>query len=266
MDTWLSWEPELTPAAAEEDAAKFYRAMSDVMHEIVLCRLVFMADLSCEDCEKLADRKTFLQPFLTKLGVKTDARGLLVDIFKDFYHYVTSELDTTPPLFRYRKLLKSWTMLLQTLFHAFFISRHNAELFSYCLDLNISVSSKSTLSAAVSPRFVAALRMLSIRETIIIDLRKQLGYEQLNNIDENEIFFRPEHGLSTPDLAFLSGVSYQYVWKLYKAGKLPGTKSKLDGNIYIKSETAVAFAITRLLVPNWVRTLAKRAKIDSLLV
>lgn len=70
--------------------------------------------------------------------------------------------------------------------------------------------------------------------------------------------------ISAPDLAFLASVSYQYVTKLVRAGKIPALKK--GKFILIPTETAVAFAISRPTAPRWLRTLADRTNIAPLKV
>lgn len=278
----MQWEKELTPDAAQEDAIKFFTSLSEVLREMVVYYLIFpraIRDLYYFEIRDIElERDDFFQFLLERLGFnRTYFDELLIAIVKNVYEYIVSDLDSCELSFEYDELIKTWSRLLYLLYPV--ISPHYRKEFHASPKratpkIEINIYSDEVLSTAVSPRFMYALRMLTLRQHVVgsltppyvIDIQGQpveytpLPPEQLSK--EIATILEESNTLSAPDLAFLASVSYPFVTKLVRAGKIPARKK--GKFILIPIETAVAFAISRSTAPKWLRTLANREKIAPL--
>lgn len=273
---WMTWEKQLTPEAARDDAKKLFYSLSELLHVVVFYHLIYpslvMEFTRPEDIREIEFPDNFLQHMLNRLGFdQFNFLELIIATVKNTYAYITSDLGAYQLSSTDREVLKSWSYALNRLYPAFSgytstkKSPHRME---------ISVYTDDTLAAAVSPRFVAALRMLQLRTSIISNILEptvlgpsgepvEYKPKPLEELPQDTAEYLRDHtSVSAPDLAFLAGVSHPYVTKLFRAGRLPARKK--GKFILIPAKTAVAFVISRPAYPKWVKTLADRTKIFPL--
>lgn len=272
---WIAWEKQLTAEAAREDAEKLFRSLSRVLHTVLFYNLLYpnLKLIASKELQRIESSKNFLQHLLDSLDFhRFNFLEMLVSSVTNTYKYLVSDFDTCGLAAEDAELLESWSRVLRLLYpiFSFLPSRRQRDL----TKIEINIYSDEVLSAAVSPRFTIALRMLSIRRRVagcfsvpvVLDAQgNPVEYTPapLNELPKEVAEVIEEYrSVSAPDLAFLAGVSYQYVTKLVRAGKLPARKK--GKFIFVPVEAAVAFTVSRPTTPTWVRTLAARANIAPL--
>jgi hypothetical protein len=252
--SWRSWEKELHPEAAKEDAEKLFTALSELFHQAVFHHLIQPIELSEPHAESLQNPQGFLQEALSGLGLKGCIFPDILSVaLQDTYRYIVSDLNKRCLDPYHQNILESYTTLLYRLYPAFGAHSSASQNPFASSKIEYSIYSSEVLSKAVSPRFTAAMRMLSIRQKAIgaVKERKKPRLE-LEALDEHAT-------VSAPDLAFLAGIAYSYVTKLFREGRLPGqTRGKF---IYIPVAAAIAFTASRPTAPTWVKTLASQKNI-----
>ena len=262
---WTHWEKELTSPAAEEDAKKLVESLSGVLGEIVFYNLIFplsnVYSYEAKDIKSSLDND-FLQFMLGRLGFdRTHFRELLIGVMRDVYKYIVSDLDICGLDPKEGELITTWSRLLYLLYPVIQFNRKESRR-AKTPKIEINIYSNEIISAAVSLRFMNALQMLSLRQHVVGRLTPPYMTDAKCQPIEFTHLLEKSNTLSAPDLAFLAGVSYQYVTKLVRAGKIPAHK---EGKfILIPIETAVAFAVSRSTAPKWLRTFADREKIAPL--
>jgi hypothetical protein len=280
MEMWTHWEKELTYLAAEEDANKLIASLSKVLSEIVFYYLIFPRAIKDVYTAEVVDIESsldtgFLQFLLDKLGLNnTYFNELFKVVMRNTYKYIVSDLGKCGLESDEQELITTWSRLLFLLYPVFLPLHRKEANRAKTPKIEINIYSDEIISAAVSPRFMNALRMLSLREHIVSKLTPPyvvdgkgrpveyipLPLDQLPK--EIAEILEKTNTISAPDLAFLASVSYQYVTKLVRAGKIPARKK--GKFILISVETAVAFAISRPTAPKWLKTLANQVKIAPL--
>jgi hypothetical protein len=273
--TWAAWEEQLTADAAREDAEKLFQSLSRVFHNVFFYHLLYpnFKLLAYEELQRIEFAEKFLEQLLNALGFsRFNFRELLALSTANVYAYLVSDFASYSLAAEDAELLTSWSRVLRLMYPIFPSSVLPKKASEKRVEIN--VYSDEVLSAAVSPRFTIALRMLHIRRRIagyfstpvVLDAQGnpvEFTPAPLETLSEELAALVEEHqSVSAPDLAFLAGVSYQYITKLVRAGKLPARKR--GKFIFIPVKVAVAFAASRPTAPRWVKTLASRADISPL--
>lgn len=257
--SWYSWEKELHSEAAKEDAEKIFNKLSSLFHLAIFYHLIYPTDLyrfDAEDpcqAERLQSSRGFLQELLSSLGLKRfDFLELLVATLQSTYKFIVSDLNERPLEPLLQDILENYTLLLYRLYPAFLAHNPAARAPFVSSKVEFNIYSNEILSEAVSPRFTAAMRMLSIRQKVVRAMTEYKIGSEIVQLDEHAT-------VSAPDLAFLAGIAYSYVTKLFREGRLPAqTRGKF---IYIPVAAAIAFTASRPTAPTWVKTLASQKNI-----
>jgi hypothetical protein len=254
----------LTPAAAEEDAEKLFAALSSIFHQAVFYNLIYptqttrlAGDGDFEKIRSLESPHDFLQHMLSSLGLnRINFQALLVAVLKNTYNFIISDLEEHGLSYSNQDILTNWTHLFYRLYPALHPTGSSPP--KTTRKVKIAIHSHEVFSAAISPRFAAALRMLSIRQAmadvlppvVITPDRRHEPFPESITVRSRSRF------ISAPDLAFLANVSYPYITLLCRKDQLPTRK---EGKfIFIPISAAVAFAASRPNAPTFVQTLATR--------
>lgn len=259
--SWYAWEKELHPEAAKEDAEKLYTELSSLFHQALFYQMIYptglhkFLEVNPRQFERLQNPRDFLQEVFKGLGFETfNITAILIAALQSVYKFITSDLNEQGLDPFYQDVLESYTNLLYRIYPAFHAhgSAPRGPFVSKKLEFNIY--SDEVLSKAVSPRFTMAVRMLSIRQQIVGAMTE---YET----SDSKFTIIPDESatVSAPDLAFLAGMAYSYITKLYREGRLPAqTRGKF---IHIPVMAAVAFTASRPTAPTWIKTLASQKNI-----
>lgn len=248
---WASWEPLLTSQGADEDAARFFVALGDVFRSILMDylvrpKIILEADSAVLDIEENVFgslSSEFPQKFVRAFGnVKVNLRGTFAASLRNVYAYIRDEHPKTRLDEEYEEILECYCRLLWLLFPTFFSKqRTDRERGIDFSKFEITFRHEDVLAAAVSPRFSNAIKMYRLRREIVA------GFESGKEKEES---------ISSTDLAFLASVSYPYVAKLIRSGKLAAHKKENGKLWYIPLYEAVAFTTSRSTAPVWVKKLA----------
>ncbi|MDK2784778.1 MAG: hypothetical protein PWR11_644 [Bacillota bacterium] len=246
---------ELTPEAAREDAEFFLTSWAVLIREMYLDLAEPFRDFLHLVYEDMPP-KEFLVRFLAAAGLAehpeilppapsperfTDPKER--DAFRMFYRLDAFVPVVFDSLYRYAtggKSSEEQLEVFEKILHNFLYLSGPAFVFRMGKKADRAEVEYKLLSDKVSPRFAFAVRLYRARR----EFERALLWSLLSGNPK----LVP---ISAPSLALLSGLSYTYIIKLIKTGKLSAWKT--DGSWRISAIDAVRFLEAREDTPKWLR-------------
>lgn len=235
----MSWNDLLTDTAAEEDAKKWFKSLGLIFTKIYFYfaepfRHYLFPVLERIEHEELFKRVLSVVNLYPYPGVnfieekpQFNSLEMLIYTLRQMYSYVRGEDIRKPHLI-------------------------DATITNYCIATRLlapvilstpELETDKLFEKLVSPRFFYALKMFYARRRFEYALKfKFKGVESMGTVD-------------TVTLSELGGVSYPYIIKLIKTGKLKAKKAENGKHWEIDIIDAVEWLLTRPNCPNWLKKL-----------